>query len=170
MKVRTLKAGTTLYGKGIAVPFTLAKDAEINFPFDSDEAFIGWLLAYKPNYDLNIGSVEGQWDQVTGRRIEPEKKLVATVALNTPKVRTVPPLVQAIRYAMANNWSDALACYEMAKLALALNDDELVAKGNSAREKTVLQNLANGVDDDGNRIFLLNAKVENLPSTLTGAH
>jgi hypothetical protein len=73
---RILKAGTLICLAGSALPVALAKDAElVQSEIDGDEAFVGRLIRNDANFQLNIGSVEGVWNPVTGaREVEEEKR------------------------------------------------------------------------------------------------
>lgn len=70
---RTLKAGTIVHLAHSNFPMALKKDAEVMFSGDADDAtFVGHLHGHKGNYALNIGSVEGIWNPVTGARMNAE--------------------------------------------------------------------------------------------------
>src|SRR5207247_2622428 len=68
---RTLKVGTVVRFPGGSTDIVLGADVPASYPnVASDEKFAGMLTKHKGNFELNIGSLEGVWSPITGRREE----------------------------------------------------------------------------------------------------
>lgn len=57
---------------GTRVEITLDADVPVTISPDTDEMFVGLLMTHAGNFALNISSVRGKWNPLTGARMKAE--------------------------------------------------------------------------------------------------